>query len=140
MAYPGEDELLTMAEVESLGLSPEYFATVPEDVRDAKRRAAIGYVLSFLGRRAKRPVLSVGPELKEAMAVRAYCQSLRHIGYPPGEGADSQFRDAEKDNKEYLDLVRKGDVEPEFVDSTPDVAEFGPMGGTSETADAWVDP
>jgi hypothetical protein len=137
MAYAEEAELVTAAEVDALGLLPEYFADVPEDVREAKRIAAIGYVLSFLGKRAKRPVLSVGPELKEAMAVRAYCTSIRFIGVPAG-GADDQFKKAEDDNKAYLDMVGKGEVEPEFTDSSPTVAEFGPLGGTSQTADAWA--
>ncbi len=138
MGYAEEAQLATAAEVDALGLLPEYFAKVPADVREAKRLAAIGYVLSFLGRRAKRPVLEVGPELKEAMAIRAYCTSVRYIGYPPAEGADEQFEKAEKANDAYLDLVRKGDVEPYFVDSSPTVAEFGPLGGTSKTSDAWV--
>jgi hypothetical protein len=138
MAWPVEAELVTDAEVDALGLMPEYFAKVPADVRAAKRIAAIGYVLSFLGKRARRPVAEIGPELKEAIAIRAYCTSVRYIGYPPGDGADEQFEKAEKANEAYLDLVRKGDVEPYFVDSSPTVAEFGPLGGTSKTSDAWV--
>jgi hypothetical protein len=138
MAHPEEAELIVPADLGTLGMLSEYISQVPEDVRAEKCVAAIGYVLSFLGKRAKRPVLSVGPELKEAMVVRAYCQCLRYIGYPAGGAGDDQFQKAEDENKAWLDLVRKGEVEPEFTDSSPNVAEFGPLGGTSQTADAWA--
>lgn len=138
MAHAEEDELITSADLATLGMTPEYLATAPAETIAAKCRAAIGYVLSFLGKRAKRPVLTIGDELKEAMVTRAYCQIVRFIGYPPGEGADAQFAEAEKKLEEWLRLVRLGEVEPEFTDSTPAVAEFGPLGGTSQTADAWA--
>jgi hypothetical protein len=139
MPRPEEESLIVVSDLDTLGLLPEYLEQVPEGVRSAKCAAAIDYVLSFLGRRAKRPVTFVDEALREAMIVRAYGQCLRFIGYPAG-GSDGQFAEAEKKNEEWLKLVREGNVEPYFEDSTPDVAEFGPMGGTSETADAWVDP
>lgn len=138
MAYTEEAELIVPADLGTLGMLAEYISSAPAEVLQEKCTAAIGYVLSFLGKRAKRPVLSVGPELKEAMVIRAYCQVLRYIGYPPGEGADTQFAEIEKKNEEWLALVRQGLVEPEFTDSTSDVAEFGPLGGTSLTPDAWA--
>lgn len=134
-----EANLIVAADLDTLGLLPEYLAQVPADVRAAKCAAAIDYVLSFLGRRAKRPVTFVDQALREAMIVRAYGQCLRFIGYPAG-GSDEQFKIAEDKNEAWLKLVREGNVEPYFEDSTPDVAEFGPMGGTSATSDAWVDP
>ncbi len=139
MPLPEEESLIVVSDLDTLGLLPEYLAQVPEGVRAAKCAAAIDYVLSFLGRRAKRPVTFVDESLREAMIVRAYGQCLRFIGYPAG-GSDDQFSEAEKKNEEWLKLVREGNVEPYFEDSTPNVAEFGPMGGTSQTADAWVDP
>lgn len=138
MAYAEEDELITSADLATLGMTPEYLATAPAETVAAKCRAAIGYVLSFLGKRAKRPVLTIGDELKEAMVTRAYCQIVRFIGYPPGGSADDQFQKAEIANEAWLKMVRLGDVEPEFTDSTPAVAEFGPLGGTSLTSDAWA--
>jgi hypothetical protein len=138
MSHPEEALLIVPADLDTLGMHREYMAHVPADVRAAKCLAAIGYVLSFLGRRAKRPVLTVGEELREAMIIRAYCQCLRYIGYPPDEGADKQFLEAENKNEAYLAMVRDGKVEPHFTDSSPAVAEFGPMGGTSRTADAWA--
>lgn len=138
MAHPEEAELIVPADLATLGMTPEYLATAPADTIAAKCSAAIGYVLSFLGKRAERPVLSVGPELKEAMVTRAYCQIARFIGYPPGGGGDEQFQKAEEANEAWLEKVRLGTVEPEFADSTSTVAEFGPLGGTSATADAWA--
>jgi hypothetical protein len=138
MAYAEEDELITSADLATLGMTPEYLEHAPAETIAAKCRAAIGYVLSFLGKRAKRPVLAIGDELKEAMVTRAYCQIVRFIGYPPGNGADDQFQKAEIANEAWLKMVRLGDVEPEFTDSTPAVAEFGPLGGTSLTSDAWA--
>lgn len=134
-----EANLITVSDLDTLGLLPEYMAQVPDGVRVVKCLAAIDYVLSFLGRRAKRPVTLVDEALREAMVIRAYGQCLRHIGYPPGEGADAQFAEAEKKNEDWLKLVREGNVEPYFEDSTPDTAEFGPLGGTSARADTWVD-
>lgn len=138
MSHPEEEELIVPADLGTLGMTPEYLATAPDGVVAAKVAAAIGYVLSSLGKRAKRPVLSVGAELKEAMVTRAYCQIARFIGYPPGVGSDEQFQKAEEANEKWLELVRLGHVEPEFTDSTPTVHEFGPLGGTSQTADAWA--
>lgn len=138
MAHPEEAELITPADLGTLGMTPEYLQHASAEAISAKVTAAIGYVLSFLGKRAKRPVTAIGAELKEAMAIRAYCQIVRLIGYPPGDNADNQFAEAEKRNDEWLSLVRHGLVEPEFTDSTPQVAEFGPLGGTSQTADAWA--
>lgn len=139
MPRPEEESLIVVSDLDTLGLLPEYLEQVPEGVRAAKCSAAIDYVLSFLGRRAKRPVTHVDEALREAMIVRAYGQCLRFIGYPAG-GPDDQFSKAEEKNEDWLKLVREGNVEPYFEDSTSDVAEFGPQGGTSETADAWVDP
>lgn len=138
MAHPEEAELIVPADLGTLGMTPEYLATAPEGTVAAKVSAAIGYVLSSLGKRAKRPVLSIGDELKEAMVTRAYCQIARFIGYPPGVNADEQFQKAEDANEAWLELVRLGKVEPEFTDSTTAVAEFGPLGGSSRTADAWA--
>lgn len=134
-----EANLIAVSDLDTLGLVPEYMAQVPNGVRAAKCLAAIDYVLSFLGRRAKRPVTFVDEALREAMIIRAYGGCLRHIGYPAG-AADDQFKIAEDKNEDWLKLVREGNVEPYFVDSTPETAEFGPMGGTSTTSDAWVDP
>jgi hypothetical protein len=134
-----EANLIVAADLDTLGLLPEYLAQVPAEVRATKCAAAIDYVLSFLGRRAKRPVTFVDESLREAMIIRAYCQCLRFIGYPAG-GSDEQFKLAELNNEAWLKLVREGNVEPYFEDSTPEVAEFGPMGGTSATSDAWVEP
>lgn len=138
MAHAEEDALITSADLATLGMTPEYLATAPDGAVDAKCRAAVDYVLSFLGKRAKRPVVAVGDALKEAMVTRAYCQIARFIGYPPGVGSDVQFAEAEKKNEEWLKSVRLGEVEPEFTDSTPALAEFGPLGGTSLTSDAWA--
>jgi hypothetical protein len=138
MAHPEEAELVVTADLGTLGILPEYLQAAPDDVIEAKRGAAIGYVLSSLGKRAKRPVLEVGPELKEAMVIRWYCQIVRFIGYPPGDGSDEQFKIIEDKNEAWLELVRLGKVEPEFTDSTTAVAEFGPLGGSSRTADAWA--
>lgn len=138
MAHAEEDALITSADLATLGMTPEYLATAPDGAVDAKCRAAVDYVLSFLGKRAKRPVIAVGSALKEAMVTRAYCQIARFIGYPPGVGSDEQFQKAEEANEKWLELVRLGHVEPEFTDSSPAVAEFGPLGGTSQTADAWA--
>lgn len=140
MPRPEEASLIVVGDLDTLGLLPEYLVQVPLAVRTAKCAAAIDYVLSFLGRRAKRPVTAVDEALREAMIIRAYEQCLRFIGYTPGEGADQQFQKAVDANDAWLKLVREGNVEPWFEDSTPETAEFGPMGGTSETADAWVDP
>lgn len=138
MARPEEAELIVPADLETLGILPEYLENAPADVIAAKCSAAIGYVLSFLGKRANRPVIAIGDELKEAMVIRAYCQIVRFIGYPPGNGSDDQFQKVEAANEAWLDKVRLGTVEPDFTDSTPTVAEFGPLGGTSLTADAWA--
>lgn len=138
MAHPEEAELIVTADLGTLGILPEYLEQAPAEVIAAKCSAAIGYVLSFLGKRAKRPVISIGDELKEAMVTRAYCQIVRFIGYPPGNGSDEQFQKAEEANEAWLEKVRLGTVEPEFTDSTPAVAEFGPLGGSSRTADAWA--
>lgn len=138
MAHPEEAELITADDLGTLGMTPEYLQHASAEAVAAKITAAIGYVLSFLGKRAKRPVSAVGAELKEAMVIRAYCQIVRLIGYPPGGDADKQFAEAEKKNDEWLALVRQGLVEPDFTDATPRVAEFGPLGGTSQTADAWA--
>lgn len=140
MPLPEEEELVTSDDLDALGIVPEYVANAPDNVREINRLAAIDYVLSFLGRRAKRPVTDIDHALKKAMAIRWYEQIARFIGYPPSEGADEQFKAAVDANESWLKLVREGNVEPWFEDSTPDVAEFGPRGGTSETADAWVDP
>jgi hypothetical protein len=138
MAHPEEAELIVSADLGTLGILPEYLAHAPAEVVAAKCSAAIGYVLSYLGKRAKRPVTAIGDELKEAMVIRAYCQIVRFIGYPPGNGSDEQFQKVEEANEAWLEKVRLGTVEPEFTDSTPQVAEFGPLGGTSRTADAWA--
>ncbi len=106
MAHPEEAELIVPADLDTLGILPEYLEHAPAEVIAAKCSAAIGYVLSFLGKRAKRPVTAIGDELKEAMVTRAYCQIVRFIGYPPGNGSDEQFKEVEKANEAWLEKVR----------------------------------
>lgn len=140
MGFPEEDALTTDEDYGLLGLRPEAISNVPVATRDAKRHAATGRVLSYLGKRAKRPVTAIGDELKESIMVLAMQACIGHRGArPSGQDAD-MIAGLIKFQTEWLDKVRLGLVEPYFVDSTTAVHEFGPLGGSSPKADDWVDP
>lgn len=140
MPVAGEENLTSDADYGLLGMRPEAIAGVPVATRDALRLAGQDRVLAYLGKRAKRPVTEIDYELKRAVIAFAMVNCIRHRGAKPNSEDMRLLSDALEEVKTWLDLVRVGEVEPYFVDSTAAAAEFGPLGGSSPKADDWVDP
>lgn len=135
MPVPGEETLTSDDDYGLLGIRPEALSSVPVETRDALRLAAQDEVLSFLGKRAKRPVTAIDYGLRHATMVRACDKVLLHRGARPN-GQDKQIvTDALKATHEWLDKVRLGLVEPYFTDSSPAVDEMGPLAGSTRLSD-----
>lgn len=134
--HPEESSLISDADFALLGVAAEVIADVTLATRDAERGAAIDEVLSALGKRAKRPVLSVDSKLKEAMVWIAVGMAYRT------RGVEQIDRDTLNENlkriDDWLELVATGRREPQFVDSSTSVDEMGSLAGTSSTSTAWA--
>lgn len=132
----GEETLTTEASYGLLGLRPETIASVPQATRDEMRAYGQDVVLSYLGKRAKRPVTSWDKALERAAIVKAMEGAILHRGANP-KGTDAQIiQSAVKDVDDWLKLVAAGEREPYFVDSTPPFDEMGPIAGSTRLSDA----
>lgn len=133
---PGEETLTTEASYGLLGLRPETIASVPPATRDEMREYGQDMVLSFLGKRAKRPVTSWDKALERAAIVKAIEGAILFRGARPS-GLDAQIiQQAIKTVDDWLALVAQGEREPHFVDATPAFEEMGPIAGSTRLSDA----
>lgn len=133
---PGEETLTTEASYGLLGLRPETIASVPQATRDEMRAYGQDVVLSFLGKRAKRPVTTWDKALERAAIVKAMEGAILHRGARPS-GQDAQIiQTAIKAIDEWLALVAMGEREPYYEDSTPSFDEMGPIAGSTRLSDA----
>lgn len=132
----GEETLTTEASYGLLGIRPESIASVPRPTRDEMRAYGQDVVLSFLGKRAKRPVTSWDKSLERAAVVKAVEGAMLYRGYRPS-GQDAQIiQTAIKSIDDWLTLVARGEREPYFEDSTPTFDEMGPIAGSTRLSDA----
>jgi hypothetical protein len=132
----GEETLTSEASYGLLGLRPETIAIVPQATRDAMRVYGQDVVLSFLGKRAKRPVTSWDTSLERAAVVKAMEGAILYRGARPTGQDATIIQDAIKDVGAWLKMVAAGEVEPHFVDSTPPFDEMGPIAGSTRLSDA----
>lgn len=136
MPFAGEENLITNADISLLGVVAETLNDVAMATITASRGAGIDAVLSFLGKRAKRPVTWVDSVLARAMVWKTvqYCLLNRGLS-----DVDEQVLiDHMKEIDPWLLLVSKGEVEPAFIDSTSAIDEMGSLSGSSATSDAWA--
>lgn len=138
MPVPGEETLTSDASYGLLGWRPEAIASVPIETRDAMRAFGQDFVLSFLGKKAKRPVTAWDSALERAAVVMGLHGSIMNRGVKPN-GYDKSAFDA--DVKMTLDWLRQvvdpnNSVEPYFVDSSPTLHEMGPLAGSTRLSDA----
>jgi hypothetical protein len=136
MPLPGEETLTTAASYGLLGLRPESIESVPLATRDEMRGYGQDIVLSFLGKRAKRPVLSWDKALERAAVVKAFEAAILYRGARPNGQDATIIQSAVKDVDAWLLLVAKGDREPYFTDSSPARDEMGPLAGSTRLSDA----
>lgn len=132
----GEETLTSEASYGLLGLRPESIASVPPATRDEMRAYGQDVVLSFLGKRAKRPVTSWDKALERAAVVKAVEGAILHRGARPSGQDALIIQAAAKDVDEWLKLVAAGEREPHFVDSSPSFNEMGPLAGSTRLSDA----
>lgn len=137
MPVPGEENLTSDASYGLLGWRPEAIESVPEATRDEMRLFGQDYVLSFLGKKAKRPVTAWDKALERAAIVMGLHAAIMHRGIKPN-GYDKQAFDG--DVKLTQDWLRQivdpnSSVEPYFVDSTPSLHEMGPLAGSTRLSD-----
>lgn len=135
MPVPGEETLTADADYGLLGIRPEAIESVPLVTRDALRCAAQDEVLSFLGKRAIRPVTAIDYGLKRAIIFRACDKAMLHRGSRPSNQDKLLLEGEAKIIEAWLDKVRLGLVEPYFTDSTPAVDEMGPLAGSTRLSD-----
>lgn len=134
MPLPGEENLITDADLPLLGVVAEALSDVDGATIIAERGAAIDVVLSALGKRAKRPVTWVDESLRRAMVWKATQYSLINRGFA-GIDEATVLAHMEKEIDPWIDLVARGEREPQFIDSTPSTHEMGVLGGSSRLSD-----
>lgn len=136
MPLPGEETLTTAASYGLLGLRPETIESVPLATRDEMRGYGQDVVLSFVGKRAKRPVTSWDKALERAAIVKAMEACILHRG-ARANGQDAIIiQAAVQDVDKWLALVANGDREPHFVDSSPSYDEMSTLAGSTRLSDA----
>lgn len=136
MPLPGEETLTTAASYGLLGLRPESIESVPTATRDEMRGYGQDVVLSCLGKRAKRPVVSWDKALERAAIVKAFEGAILYRGARPTGQDATIIQTAIKVTDDWLALVAAGDREPYFVDSSPALDEMGPIAGSTRLSDA----
>lgn len=132
---PGEESLTTDASYRLLGVRQETIARIDLDVRNELRAYGQDMVLSFVGKRARRPVVAWDKVLERAAIVLAIEAAMFNRGFRP-DGEDARIiAKAIADVYEWLALVAKGEREPNFTDSSTNVDEMGPLAGSVRLSD-----
>jgi hypothetical protein len=138
MPVPGEENLTSDASYGLLGWRPESIESVLLATRDAMRAFGQDHVLSFIGKKAVRPVTAWDSACERAAIVMAMYGGIMYRGVKPS-GYDKQAFDGDVDRTEKW-LRRIADpndsVEPYFVDSTPTLDEMGSLSGSTRLSDA----
>jgi len=134
MPLAGEENLITDADLPLLGVVAEALSDVDAAAITAERGAAIDVVLSALGKRAKRPVTWVDDSLKRAMVWKATAYALLNRGLA-GVDEDVVSKHMKEEIDPWIDLVAKGEREPQFTDATPSTHEMGVLGGSTRLSD-----
>ncbi len=137
MPVPGEENLTSDASYGLLGWRPEAIASVPVETRDAMRAFGQDFVLSFLGKKAKRPVILWDTALERAAIVMGLHGAIIHRGVKPNGYDKAAFDGDVKLTQDWLRQIvdPNSSVEPYFVDSSPKLHEMGPLAGSTRLSD-----
>lgn len=81
----------------------------------------------YISKRAKLPLVKVPSDIKRNCAVLASYNLLTRRGFKPGAPLNEMVQDMYEKALDWLLLVSKGDVTPQWVDSTPEVDEEGSL-------------
>lgn len=128
-------EYITDAEMLRLGLPGDALSAVPADVRDRFRLAACDQASSYLKKRFTLPALEWGTDLKVAVARVAAFEILSFRGFDPASESGALVVKRADDSLAWLRDVARGIVEPvDFIDSTPELDEQGPLVESDEPA------
>lgn len=101
------------------------FSGISSDVVAAHLSRASATADSYLAAQYSLPLTSWSTDLTHAVCCIAGYTLMRYRGYKP-EGADSVWKDDHERALEWLASVAKGALNPQIVDSTPDLDEGGP--------------
>ena len=141
MPLPAESAVVpTLADLDDKwGIRKEALRVLGSVEKTAALEAAFDEMAAALGKRTKRPLVSIDSWLAALVCRIASAMLLGwRRGFRPAAGQDawiqSQLDQIEKD----LEMIATGKREPYYVDSTPDVDEQGPYGGGDVTADAYA--
>ncbi len=134
----------------ALGPPAASFGMLSSATKLAHLRMASGEVLAAYGKRMKRPAgasftlatwgdLTIGYVVKIASFTLLYARGFRDDSAP-----DKMIRAEAMTVREHLralsDLTSAASIEdPDVVDSTPSVDEFGVLGGGTEKSDAYTE-
>lgn len=118
-------------------IDEEYFASVslPSDaLTDLEEgdvenaiEAASRTVDSYLRKRFSLPLVSWGNDVSQAVADLAQYNLLSRRGFRPNSGNDEIVVRRRDDAVKWLENVARGLVEPDIVDSTPELDEEGSL-------------
>jgi hypothetical protein len=128
----------TLDDFTNLGPKASAFAGIDDSVKLAVLSAMTARVATYLRKHAKGKILLWDGSFTAAVVDLSALRLMRHRGYKPDAGADSAIKEAAAESLEWLKAVASADVEPEFVDSTPDEYDAGPDGGSSIKSDDWI--
>jgi hypothetical protein len=132
---PGEETLTTDASYRLLGLRQEVLDRIPADTKAELRLYGQDMVLSFLGKRALRPVTAWDKALERAAIVLALEAAMVSRGFRPNGEDAAIIAKMIADVYAWLALVATGEREPYFVDSSARLHEMGPLSGSVRLSD-----
>lgn len=95
-------------------------------------------VASYYGDRATLPLIEVDGGFDDAVCAKAARKLMASRGYNRQAGADEEIVALAKEATEWCKEVAGKTVHPHFVDSTPGIADDGPIGSSSAKSDAWT--
>jgi len=123
-----------LADLTASGITSAAIGSVTQQQQQAQLDAANAKIDSYIGAKFTLPLVSWGPDLRDAAVAIAAFGIIAFRGFDPEDEGDKVFADRKKEAIAWLEQVAKGEVTPVVADSTP--SGTGGRGGNPFTAQA----
>lgn len=117
---------------------PECFSGIDTAIVDAVLADETDSCAAYYGDRATLPLVEVDGGFVRAVVRRAALELMSSRGFNRQAGADGEIVKSAERATAWLEGVAAKEIHPHYVDSTPNVADDGPLAATSTTSDAWT--
>lgn len=117
---------------------PECFSGIDTTIVDAVLEDETDACAAYYGDRATLPLVEVDGGFLKAVSRRAQLELMSSRGFNRQAGADAEIVKASERATAWLEGVAAKEIHPYYVDSTPGLADDGPLAASSSTSDAFT--